>query len=93
MGPWLARSAGPLTDILVKKGKLAQGKGRGQRKIAGVSQHNRYDTNRVSVPAFKNFCLGLEAKFYLEKWSCSDVSSPGFGLVVSTASWVSKTVV
>src|SRR4029077_9861649 len=89
---WLC-SAGPLTTILPKEGKLAQGKGRGQRKIAGVSRDIGYDANPVSVPAVKIFCSGLEANFYLEKWSCSDVSSPGFGLMVSTASWVSKTVV
>jgi len=38
MGPWLAPLGCTAEAILLKKGKLAQGKGRGQRKIARVSQ-------------------------------------------------------
>jgi hypothetical protein len=37
MGPWLAPLGCTAEAILLKKGKLAQGKGRGQRKIARVS--------------------------------------------------------
>jgi hypothetical protein len=78
---------------LLKEGKLAQGKGTAKEKSPEFHRPMGYDANRDSVPTVKISCSGLEANFYLEKWSCSDVSSPGFGLMVSTASWVSKTVV
>src|ERR1700680_3642514 len=83
---WLC--ARPLTTILLKDGKLAQGTRpqpkKNRRTFAGALDTTR--TGFLYQPS-KFFASGLRRTFYLEKRSCSDVSSPRVRWMVSPASW------
>src|SRR5258707_13403518 len=89
---WLC-SAGPLTTVWLKQEKLAQGEGRGQRKIARVS--GTLDTTRIGFlyQPSRFFAPGQWRTFIWKNGHALMYLRPGFGFMVSTAAGVSKTVV
>src|SRR5216683_7111690 len=88
---WLG-SAGPLTTVWLKQGKLAHGEGRGQRKIARVSP-GTLDTTRIGFlyQPSRFFAPGSGRTFIWKNGHALMYLRPGFGFMVSTAAGVSKT--